>query len=84
MQTHHLKTWPTFFDAIMRGEKLFEVRKDDRGFEVGDLLVLEEYDPQTKTFSGRSMTHGVSYIMRATADEIFGLKAGYVIMSLAK
>jgi hypothetical protein len=42
---HDLKTWPEFFDAVDRGEKTFEVRRDDRGFQVGDTLVLERWQP---------------------------------------
>lgn len=43
---HYLKTWPQFFDAVSRGDKNFEVRKDDRAFQAGDTLFLERYDPK--------------------------------------
>ena len=42
---HELKTWPEFFDAVDRGEKTFEVRLDDRGFQVGDTLRLQRFRP---------------------------------------
>jgi hypothetical protein len=42
--THKLKTWPEFFKAILAGDKTFEIRKDDRGFKVGDTLRLLEFD----------------------------------------
>lgn len=45
MRTHRLKTWPEFFEAIKSKAKTFEVRRDDRGFMVGDLLELQEWDP---------------------------------------
>ena len=35
--THELKTLPKYFDAIVVGEKTFEVRRDDRGFQKGPL-----------------------------------------------
>jgi len=41
MQTHELKCWPTYFDAVARGEKTFEVRKNDRFFQQGDTVVLK-------------------------------------------
>ena len=41
---HELKTWPQFFDSIVDGTKTFELRKDDRGFEVGDAVLLRECD----------------------------------------
>ncbi len=40
---HHLKTWPQFFEQSRAGVKPFEVRKNDRPFKVGDIIVL---DPQ--------------------------------------
>lgn len=42
---HELKTWPEFFDAVKRGEKTFEVRRNDRGFQVGDTLRLVRWQP---------------------------------------
>lgn len=44
-QIHHLKCWPTFFDALRDGRKPFEVRRNDRGYQTGDVLVLHKWDP---------------------------------------
>ncbi|MFN3652593.1 MAG: ASCH/PUA domain-containing protein [Armatimonadota bacterium] len=63
-QMHELKIWPEYFEAIRTGKKTFEVRKDDRGFQVGDLLLLREWDPETKTYSGRALFRDVSYVLR--------------------
>ncbi len=41
---HHLKTLPEYFQAVIDGRKPFEIRKDDRGFNVGDKVVLEEFE----------------------------------------
>ena len=46
MKTHALKTHPEPFAAVCLGHKTCEVRKDDRGFKVGDVLLLEEYEPK--------------------------------------
>ncbi len=43
IKEHKLKTWPAFYKYVDSGEKTFEIRKDDRDFEVGDTLVLQEY-----------------------------------------
>lgn len=40
---HFLKTLPEFFQAVIDGRKPFELREDDRGFKVGDRVILEEY-----------------------------------------
>lgn len=42
---HRLKTWPVYFQAIRDGRKNFEIRKNDRDFNEGDILILEEWDP---------------------------------------
>ena len=42
MKYHELKTVTPEFQAIQDGSKRFEFRKDDRGFEVGDVLILRE------------------------------------------
>ena len=47
---HVLKTWPEPFAAMESGAKVHEVRVDDRGFMVGDLLCLQEWEPH-----GRAM-----------------------------
>lgn len=45
MIEHQLKTWPGPFSSVLMGTKLHEVRKADRPFEAGDLLVLREWLP---------------------------------------
>ena len=42
-----LRTWPVYFRAIWRGEKRAELRKNDRSFQVGDKVLLIEFDPLT-------------------------------------
>jgi ASC-1-like (ASCH) protein len=39
-QLHELKTTDVYWDAVNCGEKTFEVRRNDRGFQKGDLLHL--------------------------------------------
>lgn len=43
MKTHQLKCLPEYFDAVADGSKPFEVRYDDRNYEVGDLLRICEW-----------------------------------------
>lgn len=76
---HELKTWPEYFDAIVKGRKLFEVRKNDRDFRVGDYLRLCEYDPELKRFTGNYIKKQISYILQGG----FGLPDDVCVMSLA-
>ena len=41
-QYHHLKCETEYYQAIERGEKKFELRKNDRDFKVGDVVYLDE------------------------------------------
>ena len=44
-----LKVWPEYFQEIYRDNKLFEVRQGS--FEVGDVISLEEWNPDTKEYT---------------------------------
>ena len=59
---HRLKSWPEFFRAVRTGDKTFEVRKNDRAFAVGDLLILAEWDPEARAFTGRTQSVRVTYL----------------------
>lgn len=48
--THHLKIWPQYFCRVEDGSKTFEVRKNDRGFQPGDTVVLNEWNPEDITY----------------------------------
>ena len=80
MKTHELKTWPTYFQAMERGEKSFELRKNDRDFHVGDRLYLREYDPITQKYSGHHRYVKVIYMI----ENFPGIENGYVIMGIEK
>ena len=44
MMIHELKILPEYFEAVAGGAKSFELRKDDRGFTVGDEIILKEWN----------------------------------------
>lgn len=78
-KTHELKTWPEYFRPIMSGDKTFEVRLDDRGFKVGDILDLREYHAG-RWYTGNSCRVEVTYILRGGAWLPY--PSGYVVMSI--
>lgn len=55
MKTHYLKTVQPFFSNVKNGTKTFEHRRNDRDFQVGDEVYLQEYDLQKNTFSGQEV-----------------------------
>jgi hypothetical protein len=80
MKTHHLKIHPQYFAAVRAHKKNFEIRKDDRDFEVGDLVVLKEYLPETDSYTGQTTIRLITYIVSDIPD--MGLKPGFVILSI--
>lgn len=45
MTRHELKVDPAYMDALVDGSKPFDARRNDRGFQRGDVLVLRELLP---------------------------------------
>ena len=71
---HTLKCISPYFEDVRAKRKRFELRKDDRGFAVGDTLVL--IHPET----GARTSAFVEYILRDCPQ--FGLMPGHVIIGL--
>jgi hypothetical protein len=87
MREHILKTLPDYWDAVAAKEKTFEVRRDDRGFQKGDVLVLrrlkKDYGgnlvPDKLNGCHRDLCRRVAYVL--TGGQ-FGIEPGYVVMAL--
>jgi len=58
------KTWPKYFQEILEGKKKFEVRLADFNIKEGDTLILEEYEPKTKSYTGRVIKKKVTFITK--------------------
>jgi hypothetical protein len=74
------------FGAILDGKKTFDLRLADFKIEVGDILVLREYDPKTKGYTGRVLEKKITYVLK-TKDLDFWKKEevrkfGYVVMGI--
>ena len=76
MEIHELKTYPKYIRATAEGIKPFEVRRNDRNYNVGDVLLLREYD--NGIYTGFNITREVTYIL----DEKPFVPDGYVVMGL--
>jgi hypothetical protein len=66
MNTHKLKCWPNYMDDLLSGNKTFEVRVNDRNYEVGDVLALQEFDPNAGRYRDRKLNLRVTYILHGT------------------
>ena len=73
---HRLKTLSKYYRDIASGKKKFELRKNDRGFEVGDWLELEEVS-NAGAYTGCAVHLQIQYIL----SDFTGLEGGYVILN---
>jgi hypothetical protein len=80
------KTWPELFEKIASGKKKFDLRLADFDCKEGDILVLEEWDPKTQSYTGRKLEKKIGFMLN-TKDLKFWKKEdidkyGFVVMSL--
>lgn len=87
MTTHKVKSWAHFFDAIKAGKKLHDLRKLDRDYKVGDILILQRYDNINGEYTGEELEVEIAYITSNKVPCAFSSSAldrDYGIFSLGK
>lgn len=67
---HHLKIEPEYFKEVFFGNKNFEIRLNDRDYQVGDLVVLNEIGTKME------VTAEITFITD------FKQKIGYVVFGI--
>ena len=77
---HELKIKPEYFQAVWDGKKKAELRKDDRDYHVGDVLILYEWNGEE--YTGSAIAVRVTHILRDCAE--YGLADGYCILSIER
>lgn len=65
------KIHPEYFEDVASGKKKYELRLNDREVAEGDTLKLEEWDPQTKAYTGRKLEKKVTYVRDFKIDDLF-------------
>jgi hypothetical protein len=81
------KVWPGYIDLIESGQKSYDWRLDDFEIHEGDVLVLREWDPETKEYTGRHVEKTVGYVGKWKPNEPFWstddvLSKGFQVISL--
>lgn len=92
-RVHHLKTHPRYWRDIADGLKHFEVRRDDRGFREGDILVLHEWAREApegeRCMCTSSKCNRPTNRVERTVEYVlpggqFGVEEGYVVLGLSR
>lgn len=67
--THHkIKIWPEYFKEVLSGQKTFEVRVNDRNYQSGDTVTLQEWE--YGGYTGREATFKVGYVYSLSTDQV--------------
>ncbi len=75
---HEIKCLPEYFEETVAGRKRFEIRKNDRGYKVGDLLAMNEHDGDK--YTGRAILLKVDFMMNP--NDVMSCSGGHVVMSV--
>lgn len=75
---HELKILPQFYKSVAGNIKTFEIRKDDRDYQVGDRILLKEFDGDN--YTGRQTRKIITYILRDAKE--YGLADGFCILGI--
>ena len=85
---HDLKSWVGLFEPILQGDKTHDLRVLDRDYKIGDILLLREYEPVTKVYTGRSCRVKVTFITSAIHTPCvfspFALHPGMGVLSIKR
>lgn len=73
---HDLKIRPVYFEAVEDGRKTFEIRYDDRDYQVGDRLILREW--HLGRYTGRVVEKMVTYKL----TNCVGIYENYCILGI--
>lgn len=74
MIVHELKIWPKFYRRVADGSKTFEVRNNDRDYQRGDGVILNEWDPEKKLPTDSPvLKFTIGYVLLAGDDAVFSL-----------
>lgn len=76
MKIHQLKCDYKYFESMLLGKKTFEIRKNDRDFQVGDRLCLMEMWQGSE--SGRWIEVDVVYMTD------YEQKEGFVVLGIER
>lgn len=80
MKIHELKISPRHYKEVLAGFKKVEVRLNDRDYQTGDVLFLNEWDRITKRYTGGQVRRKITQVYK----DMPGLKENYVLLQVKR
>lgn len=79
MKTHKIKLLLNLCDDVLSGDKNFEIRENDRGYQKGDRVVFQPYEPSDPFVKHpiSDKVYEITYVLNG-----WGLKNGYVAFGI--
>jgi len=79
------KAWPEYFQKVLDGVKTYELRLADFECKPEDILVLKEWNPDTKEYTGRVIEKEITYVIKTKDTKFYSKedieKHGFQIIS---
>ena len=75
---HEVKIWPEYYAQVSVRIKPFELRKAERDYRPGDMLLLRVFDPIAKRYTGESGRARIQTVLKDAP----GLMHGYVALGI--
>lgn len=79
MKTHKIKLLLNLCDDVLSGDKNFEIRENDRGYQKGDRVVFQPYDPSDPFIKHpiSDKVYEITYVLNG-----WGIQNGYVVFGI--
>ena len=77
MKTHRIKLAEKYWQPVNCGKKTFEIRKDDRNYQVGDRLLFCDLEGNDRKGRLWAITYKIGH-----SDFPDGIPEGYCVMAI--
>lgn len=86
MTTHRLKIQEQYADAVLNGTKTLEIRKNDRGYKIGDEIVFDVVTNEGYAVgaAARHPLNGATYRIDYILDVFEGLAQKHMALAISK
>lgn len=78
---HLIKCWPEHFEAIWRGDKTHEIRKNDRDYKAGHFITIAEWLPGARKPTGRYVRAAIGHVSIGKVGSNVELPDGVAVFS---